>query len=129
MHEVRSILVVDDEAILRSLVARAFRERGYEVIEAGDGVAALEAIQAAFRPFDLVITDSRMPRLDGPHLVERLREAHPTLPIIHLSGSQGTEQAGHGMPADVPTLMKPFNLGELVEVGELLMRGGAASAG
>ena len=62
----RSILVVDDEAMLRSLVARAFRERGYEVVEAGDGVAALEAIQSAFRPFDLVITDSRMPGLDGP---------------------------------------------------------------
>jgi DNA-binding response OmpR family regulator len=122
MNGVRSILVVDDEAMLRSLVARAFREHGYEVIEAGDGVAALEAMRAAFRPFDLVITDSRMPGLDGPHLVERLREAYPELQIIHLSGSEGARGRSGGMPSDVPTFLKPFNLGDLVAAAEGLIK-------
>jgi two-component system, cell cycle sensor histidine kinase and response regulator CckA len=121
MTEARCILVVDDEAMLRSLVARAFRERGYQVVEAADGAEALNVNRTASPPFDLVVTDSRMPQLDGPHLVQRLRESDPTLPIIHLSGSPGSEQRGSGMPADVPTLLKPFNLVYLVATAERLM--------
>ncbi len=123
MNGVRSILVVDDEAMLRSLVARAFRERGYQVVEAADGAEALDASRTASPPFDLVVTDSRMPELDGPRLVQRLREADPTLPIIHLSGSPGSEQGGSLMPGNVPTLLKPFNLRELVEAAEQLILG------
>jgi two-component system cell cycle sensor histidine kinase/response regulator CckA len=126
MTNVRRVLVVDDEAMLRSLVSRAFRERGYEVVEASDGVAALEATHALSRPFDLVITDSRMPGLDGPHLVERLREAYPEMQIIHLSGSQGSRGLSAGMPSDIPTFLKPFNLGELVAAAEQLMGEGPA---
>ena len=121
MTEARRILVVDDEAMLRSLVARAFRERGYQVVEAADGAEALDASRTASRPFDLVVTDSRMPEVDGPHLVQRLRESNPTLPIIHLSGRSGSENKGSRMPGNVPTLLKPFNLGDLVATAERLM--------
>jgi two-component system, cell cycle sensor histidine kinase and response regulator CckA len=121
MTEARCVLVVDDEAMLRSLVARAFRERGYEVVEAADGAAALNASLTAPRRFDLVVTDSRMPELDGPQLVKRLRESDPKLPIIHLSGSPGNEHSGSRMPGNVPTLLKPFNLGDLVATAERLM--------
>jgi CheY-like chemotaxis protein len=121
MTEARCILVVDDEAMLRSLVGRAFRERGYQVVEAADGAEALDASCTASRPFDLVVTDSRMPEVDGPHLVQRLRASDPTLPIIHLSGSPGSEHSGSRMPGNVPTLLKPFNLGDLVATAERLM--------
>jgi DNA-binding response OmpR family regulator len=123
---VHRILVVDDEAMLRSLVARAFRERGHEVVEASDGITALEATAVATRPFDLVITDSRMPHLNGPGLVERLRQVAPNLQIIHLSGSQGSPGDSHGMPSDIPTFLKPFNLGDLVAAAEQLMGEGPA---
>jgi two-component system, cell cycle sensor histidine kinase and response regulator CckA len=116
----RRILVVDDEPVLRLLVARAFKERGYETVEAGDGLSALDVARSASVPFDLVVTNSRMPHLDGQHLAECLRQLDPTLPIIHLSGSFG-ERSTRGMPADIPTFFKPFNLDDLVAEAEKLM--------
>ena len=114
----RRILVVDDEPALRYMVARAFRERGYDVVEAGDGLAGLDLVRSASLPFHLVITNSRMPHIDGPELAERLRELDPKLPIIHLSGSHS---AHNSMPPDVPTLFKPFNMSDLVIEAEELM--------
>jgi two-component system, cell cycle sensor histidine kinase and response regulator CckA len=102
-------------------VARAFRSRGYEAVEAADGRAALDIAKSASQPFDLVVTNSRMPHLDGPQLAERLRELDPELPIIHLSGSHGARH-GAEMPTDVPTFFKPFNLDDLLEEAEELMQ-------
>ena len=115
----RRILVVDDEVALRSLVARAFRERGYEVVEMTDGLGGLDAVRSSSLPFDLVVTNSRMPRLSGPQLAECLRQENPDLPIIHVSGSHGYPATS--LPHDVPTLFKPFNIWELVTEGEKLM--------
>jgi CheY-like chemotaxis protein len=117
----RRILVVDDEPALRSLVSRGFRERGYEVVEAADGKAALDVAQAASKPFDLVVTNSRMPHLDGPRLAECLRQLDPKQPIIHLSGSHGGRSTSTVMPPDVPTLFKPFKMWDLLEEAEKLM--------
>jgi two-component system cell cycle sensor histidine kinase/response regulator CckA len=116
----RRILVVDDEPALLSLVARAFRERGYDVVEAADGLAALDVVRSASLPFHLVITNSRMPHIDGPHLAECLRELDPKLPIIHLSGSHGSHHPKN-MPPDVPTLFKPFSMSDLVTEAEELL--------
>jgi CheY-like chemotaxis protein len=61
----RRILVVDDEPVLRMLISRAFRERGYEVVEAADGLAGLDVARSASVPFDLVVTNSHMPHMTG----------------------------------------------------------------
>ena len=114
----RRVLVVDDEIALRYIVARAFRDRGYEVVEAADGKAALDVARSASLPFDLVVTNSRMPHLDGPQLAEQLRQLYPRLPIIHLSGSHRP----HRMPDDVPTIFKPFNIWDLIDEAEGLMQ-------
>lgn len=116
----RRILVVDDEAALRSLIARGFRERGYEVVEVADGKSALDAARSTSLPFDLVVTNNRMPHLDGPHLAECLRELDPKLPIIHISGSNSARY--ENMPPDVPTLFKPFSIWDLVDEAEKLMQ-------
>jgi DNA-binding response OmpR family regulator len=115
----RRILVVDDEVALRRLIARAFRERGYEVVEMTDGLSGLDAARSSSPPFDLVVTNSRMPHLSGPQLAQCLRDEDPNLPIIHLSGSHG--HPATDLPDDVPTLFKPFNIWELVREGEKLM--------
>jgi DNA-binding response OmpR family regulator len=115
----RRILVVDDEAALRALVARAFRERGYDVVEMGDGIGGLDAVRSASLPFDLVITNSRMPHLSGPELTEQLRKEFATLPIIHISGSHREHSE---LPADIPTIFKPFSIWNLVNEAEKLMR-------
>jgi DNA-binding response OmpR family regulator len=116
------ILVVDDEAMIRTLVGRALRKAGYEVEEAEDGLAGWECFSAAELQFDLVVTDSRLPHLSGSELVQRLREIHPTLPIINLSGSHGDRTTpDYSLPPNVPILSKPFQLSKLVTlVRELL---------
>jgi two-component system, cell cycle sensor histidine kinase and response regulator CckA len=117
----RRILVVDDEVALRALIARAFRERGYDVMEMNDGIGGLDAVRSASLPFDLVITNSRMPHLSGPQLAECLRQENPDLPIIHISGSHSNEKVRE-LPSGIPTLFKPFNIWDLVEEAEKLMQ-------
>jgi DNA-binding response OmpR family regulator len=116
------VLVVDDETALRSLVARAFREEGHEVVEAADGLSALDVFRSASKPFDLVVTNSRMPHLDGTHLVECIRQLNPTLPIIHLSGSHASRRDHLQLPDDVLTIFKPFNLSDLIDEAEKLLQ-------
>ncbi len=115
----RRILVVDDEPALRALIARGFRDRGYDVVEMADGLAGLDAVRSASLPFDLVVTNSRMPHLSGPQLAECLRQENPTLPIIHISGSHSDRHKE--FPADIPTLFKPFNLWDLIDEVEKLL--------
>ena len=117
----RRVLVVDDEVTLRTLIARAFRDRGYEVVEMTDGLGGLDAVRSSSVPFDLVVTNSRMPHLSGPQLAECLRQENPDLPIIHISGSH--VHPATALPDDVPTLFKPFSIWELVDEGEKLMDG------
>jgi two-component system cell cycle sensor histidine kinase/response regulator CckA len=106
------ILVVDDEPALCELVARMLRDEGYEVVQACDGQAAWEIIGIAPESFDLVVTDSRMPGMTGIEFIRRLRERNPTLPIIHISGSD--VNTIYDLPSDVRTLFKPFDLPALV---------------
>ena len=109
------ILFVDDEDTLPSIAARALRFKEYEVIEASDGFEAWGLANKT--RFDLVITDSRMPPLSGAKLMSRLRDLHPTLPILRLSDSHdsGSEETGTHTP------FKPFEVDDLVAaVGSLL---------
>jgi two-component system, NtrC family, response regulator AtoC len=77
------ILVVDDEEGLREYLAEALEQDGHEVVQAEDGIAALERI--AERNVQVVLTDLKMPRLDGHALIKRLRAEHPELEIIVLT--------------------------------------------
>lgn len=107
------ILVVDDEPMVRQLVARALTDAGYLVDEASDGLAGWE-LARSIPNLDLVIVDSRMPRLNGRELMRRLRDLNPRLPVLQLSGSERR-------PMVTPTLFKPFELRELIQaVGGLL---------
>jgi DNA-binding NtrC family response regulator len=115
------VLVVDDEVALRSLIARAFRDRGYDAVEMPDGLSGLDAVRSATPAFDLVVTNSRMPGLSGPQLADILRRDNPALPIIHISGSHGYPASV--LPSDVITLFKPFNIWDLVDEGEQMMQG------
>jgi CheY-like chemotaxis protein len=78
------ILIVDDEATIRSLLTRILREGGYDVIAVTDGAAGLEAVRTATEPYDLVITNNCMPGMEGEDLIAKVRAASPGLPILHL---------------------------------------------
>jgi len=76
----KRILVVDDEESIRELYRAELAEEGYEVDLAGDGLQALRRLDA-FRP-DLVTLDVKMPGIDGIETLRRIRERHPTVPVI-----------------------------------------------
>jgi two-component system, cell cycle sensor histidine kinase and response regulator CckA len=80
------ILLVEDEEGLRSLNARGLRSRGYTVIEASNGIEALEALEEKGGAIDLVVSDVVMPEMDGPTLLRKLRARNPNLKIVFVSG-------------------------------------------
>lgn len=119
------VLIVDDDALVRSVVARVLEGQGFDVQQAHDGRAGLEALRR--ETFELVITDLRMPQLGGERLIEALRSVRPDLPILAISGMhvQGDPRAEAEMArlGATRTLAKPFEGFELLAlVHELLAR-------
>lgn len=117
------VLVVDDDALFRAYVRGVLEERGYRVVEAEDGVAALAAVRVA-RPA-AVILDVNMPRLSGYEVCRSLREEYgPDLPVMFVSGER-TESfdrvAGLTIGAD-DYLAKPFAADELLARLRCLLR-------
>ena len=80
-----TLLVVEVEPLVRMLTTFLLRESGFDVLEAGNGGEALEVLADGHR-VDLILTDVRMPVMDGPELSSRLRSSHPGLPILFFSG-------------------------------------------
>ena len=118
-----TILLVEDEEGLRQLNARGLASRGYTVLEAGNGVEAIEVLEKYDGKVDLVVSDVVMPEMDGPTLLRELRSRIPTLKIIFVSGYAEDAFQKH-LPADgsqFAFLAKPFTLKQLVnEVKETL---------
>jgi DNA-binding response OmpR family regulator len=106
------ILIVDDEDQIRALLIRALGERGYEVVAVNDGQAGLEAVLTATDPYDLVVTNNCMPRMEGEELIRRIREARPRLPVLHLDDMSGSPD--RTLPPNVPNITKPFEVETLV---------------
>lgn len=102
------ILIVDDESILLTLMARVLRDEGFEVDTADNGARGCE--MAASQRYDAVVTNSRMPGMNGAELIDALRGSNPGLPILHISGGRpNSDGYDAGFPASVPTLWKPFD--------------------
>jgi two-component system cell cycle sensor histidine kinase/response regulator CckA len=110
-----TILLVEDEEGLRALNARGLTSRGYTVLEAGNGVEAIDVLEKSGKPVDLVVSDVVMPEMDGPTLARELRSRNPDLKIIFVSGyAEDAFQKNlpeHGQFAFLP---KPFTLKQLV---------------
>lgn len=104
------VLVVEDEAMVRSYLARLLREIGHSVEIAANGADGWRLALAAPAGFDLVITDVRMPVMDGWELGRRLHERWPRLPVLYLSGYD-VEQAS---PSAATFLRKPFDPDDLI---------------
>jgi two-component system, cell cycle sensor histidine kinase and response regulator CckA len=110
-----TILLVEDEEGLRSLNARGLRSRGYSVIEASNGIEAMEALEQENGAVDLVVSDVVMPEMDGPTLLKTMRARNPDLKIIFVSG-YAEEAFGKSLPENqqFAFLAKPFTLSQLV---------------
>jgi two-component system, chemotaxis family, chemotaxis protein CheY len=111
----RTILVVEDSALLLQMVSTVIRAKGFEVIEAGDAREALEIMDG--RPIDLVITDLIMPGLDGIELTKLIRslEAYKSVPVLMLTTQSGAGLATEARVAGINAwVIKPFRPADLV---------------
>jgi two-component system, cell cycle sensor histidine kinase and response regulator CckA len=109
-----TIMLVEDDDPVRIFGARALRNKGYRVIEAKSGEAALARIRNAAEKIDLLITDVVMPHMDGPGLARAVRELHPEMKVIFISGY--TEDAFRqrlDRDGDIDFMPKPFSLRQL----------------
>lgn len=119
---VRRILIVEDEATLRRIVADAMELAGYEVAVAEDGEEGLRLFEGG--RFDLVVADIMMPRMDGFQMVRRMRQLHPKTQFLFLSARSSSDDVVEGFRSGGHDyLRKPFAMNELmVRVEALLSR-------
>lgn len=106
------ILITEDEDSLRSFVARALRMDGHDTVEAADGAEGLEAL--ARGNFDLLLSDIRMPVMDGIELTHKAAAAHPGLRILLMTGyAEQRERADDLAEKIVDVVSKPFTLPDI----------------
>ncbi|MGN9788792.1 response regulator transcription factor [Nonomuraea sp. ZG12] len=128
MSELARLLVVDDEPALREALQSSLEFEGYQVVTANDGQAALEEL--ARTPYDAVLLDVMMPRLDGLTACRRLRAAGDHVPVLMLTARDAVGDRVSGLDAGADDyLVKPFELDELLARVRALLRRGALSAG
>lgn len=102
------ILLVDDEDLVRFATAEMVRELGHWVVTAGSGIEALEQLRQGLE-VDAVITDYKMPRMDGPELARAIRKIHPSMPVLIITGYAGIRDEA----LEFPRLAKPFGQAEI----------------
>jgi len=104
-------LVVDDDPLVRAAIARAVTELGYLVVEAGDGGAALAAVETG--GVTLVILDYVMPDMDGAEVGRAIAEIDPDLPLVFSTGHAALRALRTAAGEEIEVLEKPFTLDEL----------------
>lgn len=103
-----SVLLVDDEDIVRFATAEMIRELGHGVVEASSGAEAMERLSGGLE-VDAVVTDYKMPRMDGAQLAKRIREWQPSMPVLIITGYTGISDKA----LNLPRLAKPFGQAEI----------------
>lgn len=104
-----TVLVVEDESLVRDMAVEALRARGYTVLAASNGAHALQLVQQHFGPIDLLITDLVMPQLGGSELAEQLEKARPGMRVLYTSGYTETFEVPKSLRAIGGTfLRKPY---------------------
>jgi two-component system cell cycle sensor histidine kinase/response regulator CckA len=105
-----TVLLAEDQGVLRDLFREVLLESGYRVLAAGNGEEALAVLERHDGPIDLVVTDVVMPIMGGRELVARLREAHPALKAIYMTGyAPDAVMPDRGDNTPVALLRKPFD--------------------
>jgi two-component system cell cycle sensor histidine kinase/response regulator CckA len=105
-----TILLVEDEPALRSLMARGLAAKGYEVLQAENGAKALDVADAHKAPIHIVVSDVEMPDMDGPALFEHLRRWYPKLRFLFISGRMQETEPNISIDGRTAFLPKPFSM-------------------
>jgi two-component system cell cycle sensor histidine kinase/response regulator CckA len=109
-----TVLLVEDEDMVRAVAERALSRQGYKVLTANDGEQGLEVL-AGDEKIDLLISDVVMPNMDGPSMVAQARHSHPDLPVLFMSGYAEEQLRKSIGIANVAFLPKPFSVSQLAE--------------
>ena len=111
MHQ-RSILVVDDELLIRDLLYDFFRDQGWDISIAENGEKALEILRS--KDVDLLLTDLKMPNMDGLALATEVKRSHPDIPVVIMTGFPSVDSAVTALRQKVADyIIKPFNINQL----------------
>ncbi len=112
----RTVLVVDNDGPVRTVVLHMLRRQGYRAIEAGDGVEAQEILDKLDEEVDVLLTDVQMPGMSGAELARRVRDGHSNLGVIFMSGYSGDGAGPLGAwDEDAVVLEKPFTPAQLLQ--------------
>ena len=122
-----TVLVIDDDDDMRDMIATLLRdEGGYDVVDVAGGRAALEAVKT--KHFDLVMTDLRMPDMDGIATLEALKSREPSMQIIVVTGYSSRDMRARCTALGAcGYLSKPFDLDEMLHLVESTIGPGAAA--
>lgn len=124
-RERTTVLLVEDDEIMRNLTRQMLEEHGYSVVEAEDGKSALELLGSNHAAVDLTLTDVVMRGMSGPELVLRLIESHPEMRIVYMSGYTGELIAeNEPLRAGITLLEKPFTRAALLKTMHLALERG-----
>jgi len=114
VSDVARILLAEDEEALRGYVTRALTQEGHEVVAAADGAQALEQLTREQGRFELLLTDIRMPVMDGIALALSGARDHPDLTILLMTGFADQRERAHGLDALIhDVITKPFSIPEI----------------
>jgi PAS domain S-box-containing protein len=110
-----TILLAEDDPLMRRLTRRMLEQHGYTVVEAEDGSAALKAL-GSDQEIDIVLTDVVMKGMSGPELVLRLMDSDPEIKVVYMSGYTGELVANQGLERGMRLLEKPFTRSSLLKI-------------
>jgi len=118
--ELQTILVVDDDAMVRAFEVELLSSQGYKVLQADSGAEALRCARTA--TIHLLLTDFAMPDLDGLELTQRVRSIHPEMPVLMVSGSLPSTDNRMENLARFELLPKPFEFDEFLQKVRMLIK-------
>ncbi|MBI4367473.1 MAG: response regulator [Deltaproteobacteria bacterium] len=108
------ILIAEDDDAIRDLIVRALKDDGHDLVAAADGVAALDALSQPSEKFDLLLTDVKMPEMDGIALALATGRAHPEVAIMLMTGFAHQRERAHELDALVhDVIAKPFSVDQI----------------
>ncbi len=123
-----TVLVVDDNDAVRRVTATALCRKGYRVLQAESGAAAIEASRAEPGPIHVLVTDVAMPSMSGPDLADRLTRERPDMRVLFVTGYAEGAIADYGVPEEGATLLeKPYDIGSLTRLVRELLEGDAVT--
>ncbi|APE28403.1 response regulator [Aurantiacibacter gangjinensis] len=120
-----TILLVEDEDMVRAVAERALSRQGYHIVTASDGDEGLDIVQSGEHQFDLVVSDVVMPSMDGPAMAREIRKLQPGLPVLFMSGYAESQLRAEIDIEAMHFIAKPFSVRQIADkVGGVLRNAG-----